>query len=155
MKNKIKLWFVNFFKLLLTNWINIGGLYIAMMVFMFLPNFFSFGVSYHNLTRSFFAAHILVSYYGIYYWRIFLPLLLFFEIIVSILIKNNYAFLIILFEWLLIVLTFLYLIFIGLNNGHWMNIELFNAFIIAYGIIVFLFTQILRIKKIKKIYNNK
>lgn len=117
-------------KILLTNWINLLGVFVAVFLYAIVYNIYDTSVT-RNLYQSTFAAFILVCLYGILFWSLFIITLIVFDLLFIVKDQNNLK-IKLLIEWLLISLPFIYWV---LRYKQW---------IFLVGIIVFLITQLIR-----------
>ena len=122
-----------------TNWINILGVFLATFVFAVCSNLLEVNSS-QNFFQSIFSSLILICFYGVMFWALFALLLVIFDMIFIVKRRNNLK-LMLLVEWLIICIPFIY----------W-TIR-FKQWIFLVAILTFLITQLLREKTIKNIIN--
>lgn len=121
-------------KIILSNWINILGIFIVSVILISLNTFIFTDA---NIIISIFGALVSVCYYGLIFWILFLLSLLILDVILLFLNLKSLRLKLFL-EWLIISTPFVY----------W-SIK-YNQWIFIFGIISFLFTQYLREKIIKQ-----
>ncbi len=121
-------------KILKTNWINIVGVFVITLMYVFINSFF-----FHSATfvQAIFGAALSVCLYGIIFWGLFLILLVVLDLVFFTKNKNNLRTKL-LIEWFIISLPFIY----------W--IVKYNQWIFLVGVLAFLITQLLRKKLIIK-----
>lgn len=127
-------------KVLLTNWINLLGIFTAVFVYAIFLN-----ISEVNISRSIFqsivASLILVCLYGVLFWSILIITLILFDF--GLIIRNpSHLKIKLIIEWLIISIPFIY----------W--IVKYQQWIFLVAIIVFLITQLLRENLITKALNS-
>ena len=124
-------------KILLTNWINLLGVFIAVFLYSVIYNIYDTTVL-RNIFQSVFAAFILVFLYGIIFWLIYICALIAFDLLFIVKDQNNLK-LKLLIEWLLVSVPFIY----------WAL--KYNQYIFLFGMIGFLITQLIRQNLILKL----
>ncbi|WP_213278553.1 hypothetical protein [Chryseobacterium indologenes] len=126
-------------KILLTNWINILGVFISLLVYSIIFNFTVDDGVTRNFFQSIFAAIFLLFLYGVMFWAGFILALIILDLIL-IVPNQDKLILKLLFEWVIISIPFIYWAIIYEKQR--------NIFMVA--IIAFLVTQLLRKKIINK-----
>ncbi|MEO9258054.1 MAG: hypothetical protein ABI207_06705 [Crocinitomicaceae bacterium] len=119
-----------------TNWINIVGVFVAVLLYGIVLNLTDVNVP-RNSSQAIFAALILVCGFGIMFWGLFILLLIIFDLLLFTINQNNLK-IKLLIEWLIISSPFIY------------GVIRYKAWIFVGAVIVFLITQLLREKLIKK-----
>jgi hypothetical protein len=122
----------NVMKVLLTNWINVLGIFIVALIYATILNYNDENVS-RTLLQSTIAALILVCLYGIMFWGILIASLVILDLLLIRTDRGNLK-MKLLIEWLIISSPFVYWM---LKYDEWM----FLAVVLA-----FLITQLLREK---------
>jgi hypothetical protein len=123
-------------KVLITNWINLLGVFLIVFCYAIILNLTDTNVS-RNLFQAIFAALILVCGYGIMFWGLFIIALVILDLLIIVRNKNNLKMKLII-EWLIISIPFIY----------WA--VKYNEWIFIAAAIAFLITQLLREKHIKE-----
>jgi hypothetical protein len=117
-------------KILLTNWINLFGVFVAVFLYAIFYNIY-----YISATRNFYqlmvSAFILVSLYGMQFWGLYITELILFDLLFIVKDQSKLKTKLII-EWLLISLPFIYWI---ISHKQW---------IFLVGVLVFLITQLIR-----------
>jgi len=128
-------------KVLLTNWINLLGVFLVVLIYAAILNITDIDVT-RNMFQAVVAALILVCLYGIMFWGLFIVLLVFLDLL---LIVNNKkrTWIRLLTEWALISIPFLYW---AIEYKEWIFLSAIGAFLI---------TQLLREKQLAKLDNPK
>ncbi|WP_221412267.1 hypothetical protein, partial [Elizabethkingia anophelis] len=130
-------------KILKTNWLNILGVFIILLIYSIIFNF----TLQDNVTRTFsqsvFAALFLICLYGFVFWTAFIVALIILDFVIIIPNQNNLK-LKLLIEWIIISSPFIYW---AIKYS-----EQRNFYLVA--IITFLITQLFRERLIKKLKNN-
>jgi hypothetical protein len=122
-------------KVILTNWINILCVFIAVFLYAMVLNMTNANVS-RNLLQAIFAALILVVGYGMMFWGMFIIVLIIFDL--ALLRSKENLKMKLLIEWLIISCPFIYWTF------------KYHEWIFIAAIIAFLIAQLLREKKISE-----
>lgn len=123
-------------KVLKTNWINLLGVFLAVLIYAVVLNLATAGLSY-NLFQAIFAALIAIILYGSIFWALLAVSLLVLDLIL--LLRNrNHLTAKLLLEWLIISSPFIY----------WF--ARYTEWIFLAGVAAFLVTQLLRARLIKK-----
>lgn len=124
-------------KILVTNWINLLGVFIAVFLFAITYNIYDTTI-YRTFYQSVFSAFILVGLYGILFWSTYIVALIIFDLLFIVKNQNNLKIKLII-EWLIISIPFIYW---GIKYKQW---------IFILGIVVFFITQMIRQKLILKV----
>lgn len=128
-------------KILLTNWINLLGVFIAVFLYSFINNLNDVNIN-RTVFQSIFSAFIIIILYGVLFWGFYILSLLLFDLIL--IVRNREKLMLkLILEWMLISIPFVY----------WATKH--NQKIFIVGVVAFLITQILRYKKILKIIQIK
>jgi hypothetical protein len=117
-------------KILLTNWINFFGVFIAVFLYAIFYNIYDESAT-RNFYQSTVAAFILVSLYGILFWGLYITELILFDLLFIVKDQSKLKKKLII-EWLLISIPFIY----------WIIFH--KQLIFLVGVIVFLITQLIR-----------
>jgi hypothetical protein len=123
-------------KVILTNWINILGVFIAVFLYAMVLNMMDTNVS-RNLFQAIFAVLILIVGYGMMFWGMFIVALIVLDLVL-LRGKENLK-MKLLIEWFIISCPFIY----------W-TIK-YHEWIFVAAIIAFLIAQLLREKKISEV----
>lgn len=123
-------------RIILTNWVNILGVFLTVFCFTLFENMLDESLSY-NLLPSAFSALILVCLYGMMFWAYFLLSLIILDLLLIAKRKNLITMLLV--EWLIIAAPFTY------------GILIYKQWIFLVAIIAFLITQLMRKRLIVKI----
>jgi hypothetical protein len=123
-------------KVIMTNWINILGVFIAVFIYAMVLNITDENIS-RNLFQSVFAALILIVGYGIMFWGMFIVALVVFDLLV--LGNKDNLKIKLLIEFLIISIPFVYWAF------------KYHEWIFVVAIIAFLISQLVREKRISEI----
>lgn len=129
----------NTLKILATNWINITGIFISVLIYSVIYGYIN---TAQNILQLILGSSILIFLYGVIFWSGFLITILMLDIVIIILNKKNNLKKMLLVEWLIISIPFFYW---AIKYKQW-------VFLVA--IIAFFITQLLRAKKIEKINTN-
>lgn len=113
-------------RILRTNWINILGVFLAVLIYSTVFNILDTTVS-RTFFQSIFAALLLVVLYGMMFWGLFAVTLLILDLVLISRNQINLRFKLIC-EWLLISLPFIYWTII---YGEWIFIVAVSAFLLA------------------------
>ncbi len=124
-------------KILLTNWINLFGVFIAVFLYAFFYNMYDISAT-RKFYQSMVSAFILVSLYGMQFWGLYITELILFDLLFIVKDQSNLKSKLII-ESLLISLPFIYWI---ISHKQW---------IFLVGVIVFLITQLIRQNLIIKV----
>lgn len=124
-------------KVLKTNWINLAGVFVIVLLYGIILNLIDVNVS-RNSFQVIFAALILVCGYGIMFWGLFILSLIILDLLLFTINQNNLK-IKLLIEWFVVSSPFIY------------GVIRYKAWIFVGGIIIFLITQLLREKLIKKL----
>ncbi|TZF95116.1 hypothetical protein FW781_14565 [Chryseobacterium panacisoli] len=127
-------------KILRTNWINILGVFIFLLIYSIIFNFTVDDGVTRNFFQSIFAAIFLILLYGLMFWAGFILALIILDLILIIPNQDKLT-LKLLFEWAIISIPFIY----------WAIIYEKQRSIFIVAIIAFLITQLLRKKLINKV----
>ena len=123
-------------KIILTNWINVLGVFLVVFASSFVLALTDTNLSY-NIFQSIIAALFLVCGFGIMFWALFIVSLVILDVIIiipnKINLKNG-----LIIEWLIISVSSAYL---AIKYHEW---------IVVIAIIAFFITQLLREKLIRK-----
>ncbi len=122
-------------KILSTNWVNILGVFCAVLIYSIISNLLFNTTNSQNALQLILAAFFLVCLYGILCWAFFAVLLIILDLVLIVKHQKNLRFKL-LVEWLLISLPFIY----------W-SIK-YNEWIFLVGVLTFSLTQLLREKLI-------
>jgi hypothetical protein len=125
-------------KILKTNWINLIGVFIAIFLYALILNLNDTTVV-RNLFQSILSALMLVCLYGFIFWILFILLLILFDLLLIVKKQLSYLKIKLFIEWIIISAPFIYWIF------------KFKEIEFLVGVIVFLITQFIREKLIKKV----
>ena len=117
-------------KILLTNWINFFGVFIAVFLYAIFYNIYDESAT-RNFYQSTVAAFILVSLYGMLFWGLYITELILFDLLFIVKDQSKLKKKLII-EWLLISIPFIY----------WIIFH--KQLIFLVGVIVFLITQLIR-----------
>ncbi|AZB32157.1 hypothetical protein [Chryseobacterium balustinum] len=126
-------------KILKTNWINILGVFICVLLYSIIYNFFIDDSITRTFLQSIFGAVFFLLLYGVLFWIGFILALIIFDLIIIIPNQSNLK-LKLLLEWAIICLPFIYWAIIYERQR--------NIFIVA--VVAFLITQLLRERLINK-----
>jgi len=119
-------------KILLTNWINLLGVFMAVFLYGIVTNILNPNPTVsQNFWQSILAVLFGICLNGILFWLLFLVLLIAFDLLFIVKDQNNLK-VKLLIEWLLISLPFIY----------W--VIKYKQWIFLVGVIVFLITQLIR-----------
>lgn len=129
----------NTLKILATNWINITGIFISVLIYSVIYGYIN---TAQNILQLILGSSILIFLYGVIFWSGFLITILMLDIVIIILNKKNNLKKMLLVEWLIISIPFFYW---AIKYKQW-------VFLVA--IIAFFITQLLRAKMIEKINTN-
>ncbi|SDP75213.1 hypothetical protein SAMN05428975_2512 [Mucilaginibacter sp. OK268] len=124
-------------RILLTNWINVLGVFLVVLALSFVLTLTDTNLSY-NIFQSVIAALFLVCGFGMMFWALFIVSLVILDLIIIIPNRNNLKTRLII-EWLIISSPCTYL---TIKYHEWMFVA---------AIIAFFITQLLREKRIKKL----
>jgi len=124
-------------KILLTNWINFFGVFIAVFLYAIFYNIYDESAT-RNFYQSTVAAFILVSLYGMLFWGLYITELILFDLLFIVKDQSKLKKKLII-EWLLISIPFIY----------WIIFH--KQLIFLVGVIVFLITQLIRQNLIIKV----
>ena len=123
-------------KVILTNWINVLGVFIAVFLYAIVLNITDENVS-RNMFQAIFAALFLIVGYGMMFWGVFIIALIILDLV---LLRNKENLKMkLLVEWLIISAPFVY----------W-TVK-YHEWIFVAAIVAFLIAQLLREKKILEI----
>ncbi|MBB5649165.1 hypothetical protein [Pedobacter cryoconitis] len=123
-------------KVIKTNWINLLGVFLVVLLYAIILNLTDTSIS-HNLFQAIFAALILVCGYGMIFWGIFVIALIVLDLLLITRNQNNLK-VKLLIEWLIVSSPFIY----------WTM--RYKEWIFLVAIIAFLITQLLRKKHITR-----
>ena len=124
-------------KILLTNWTNFFGVFIAVFLYAIFYNIYDESAT-RNFYQSTVAAFILVSLYGMLFWGLYITELILFDLLFIVKDQSKLKKKLII-EWLLISIPFIY----------WIIFH--KQLIFLVGVIVFLITQLIRQNLIIKV----
>jgi hypothetical protein len=124
-------------KILLTNWINVLGVFLVVFALSFVLALTDTNLSY-NIFQSIFSALFLVCGFGMMFWALFIVSLVILDLIIIIPNRNNLKKRLII-EWLIIS-----------GPSAYVTIK-YHEWIFIAAIIAFFITQLLREKHIKKL----
>jgi hypothetical protein len=121
-------------KILLTNWINISGVFLAAFAFSFVSTLTDANLSY-NIFQCVLAALFSVCGFGMMFWALFIASLVLLDLVLIVPDRNNLKTKLMI-EWVIISSPFVY----------WA--VKYHEWIFAAAIIAFFITQLLREKRI-------